>query len=274
MTDESASPHAHGHAHGPAHPGSESRSAAAAREQRTAAVVGWVDGVSVQRSVLDERIRVLRSGRQADRLPTPGSKEDRQFVRWTAQVLLTEELCRVQTRRLDVVGRSSARELSQIEALHLGSINAAAWTECPEMSALFDAVTPPSDASRPAEAAPLTWWRVSHARASSAEEASRADLRSLGWTTLDDLPAPLAGALRAVPLGTRVGPVETRLGWHVAVVTEAVSRPSEQFQPAADNDRFREFARWLDLQRRRLLTVADGFEHPGDPTQPDNTHRH
>ena len=31
---------------------------------------------------------------------------------------------------------------------------------------------------------------------------------------------------------------------------------------------------WLDERRRRLLTLAEGFEHPGDPAQPDNTHRH
>ncbi|MBV5242628.1 MULTISPECIES: DUF7158 domain-containing protein [Mycolicibacterium] len=38
--------------------------------------------------------------------------------------------------------------------------------------------------------------------------------------------------------------------------------------------RRREYRRWLDAQCAALVTLADGYEHPGDPRQPDNTHRH
>ncbi|MET7403260.1 hypothetical protein ABZS66_58265, partial [Dactylosporangium sp. NPDC005572] len=38
--------------------------------------------------------------------------------------------------------------------------------------------------------------------------------------------------------------------------------------------RSRAFARWLDLQLRDRVALAPGFEHPGDPAQPDHTHRH
>jgi [acyl-carrier-protein] S-malonyltransferase len=273
-------PHADAHAASQAHADhaqAESRSAVAARSQHEAAVIGWVEGVAIGRERLDERIRALRSGRLARRLPAPGSKEDRQFVRWTAQVLLTEEMCRVEARRLGV-GRSTgscvgARRLSQIEALHLGSINAAAWGECPEMASLLTAVTAVSAPSAPAPAH-REWWRVRYSLAADPSAAESRGLRPLGWTTLDDLPSPLAEAIRLAPLGTRVGPVESRLGWHVAVATETVLRPVDQFLPADDGERFREFARWLDLRRRSLLTIAEGFEHPGDPSQPDNTHRH
>jgi [acyl-carrier-protein] S-malonyltransferase len=38
--------------------------------------------------------------------------------------------------------------------------------------------------------------------------------------------------------------------------------------------RRRQYRRWLDVRCAELVTLADGFEHPGDPRQPDNTHRH
>ncbi|MFD9597804.1 peptidyl-prolyl cis-trans isomerase, partial [Kitasatospora sp. NPDC059973] len=34
------------------------------------------------------------------------------------------------------------------------------------------------------------------------------------------------------------------------------------------------FVRWLDRTRAARLTLLPGLEHPGDPAQPDNHHRH
>jgi [acyl-carrier-protein] S-malonyltransferase len=39
-------------------------------------------------------------------------------------------------------------------------------------------------------------------------------------------------------------------------------------------DRDRRFARWVDERYATLVRLADGFEHPGDPTHPDAVHRH
>ncbi len=36
----------------------------------------------------------------------------------------------------------------------------------------------------------------------------------------------------------------------------------------------RRFLRWLDSQTTALVKICPGWEHPGDPRQPDNTHRH
>lgn len=36
----------------------------------------------------------------------------------------------------------------------------------------------------------------------------------------------------------------------------------------------RAFRIWLDGRRAALVELAPGYEHPGDPRQPDNTHRH
>ncbi len=38
--------------------------------------------------------------------------------------------------------------------------------------------------------------------------------------------------------------------------------------------RRRVFRVWLDERRAALVDLAPGYEHPGDPGQPDNTHRH
>jgi [acyl-carrier-protein] S-malonyltransferase len=38
--------------------------------------------------------------------------------------------------------------------------------------------------------------------------------------------------------------------------------------------RRRAFRLWLDTRRAALVELAPGYEHPGDPRQPDNTHRH
>ncbi|WP_228554199.1 DUF7158 domain-containing protein, partial [Catenulispora pinisilvae] len=77
-----------------------SDAAAAAQAQHAATVIGRVNNTPIPRERLDARVHDLRTGRLAARLPTVGSKEDRQFLRWTAQVLLTEELCRVELARL------------------------------------------------------------------------------------------------------------------------------------------------------------------------------
>jgi [acyl-carrier-protein] S-malonyltransferase len=38
--------------------------------------------------------------------------------------------------------------------------------------------------------------------------------------------------------------------------------------------RRRGFRLWLDARCAELVELAPGYEHPGDPRQPDNTHRH
>lgn len=38
--------------------------------------------------------------------------------------------------------------------------------------------------------------------------------------------------------------------------------------------RRRAYRRWLDARCAEVVVLARGYEHPGDPRQPDNTHRH
>jgi [acyl-carrier-protein] S-malonyltransferase len=72
--------------------------------------------------------------------------------------------------------------------------------------------------------------------------------------------------------------VRDHLGWHVArVVAVHASQPPDAEEVAVEvrrAARLRVFARWLDERRAADLTLVPGLEHPGDPTQPDNHHRH
>ncbi|WP_436500458.1 DUF7158 domain-containing protein [Actinokineospora sp. HUAS TT18] len=233
--------------------------AAAAEAQRTASVIGWVEGEPVTRDRLDQRLAALRAGPRAAALPQVGTSEDRQLVRWTATVLFTEEVCRREAARLGV--RGVPRALSAIEAVQFGSINTAAWQGCAEVAAVFDAVVPPR--SLPGQTSVRRWWRLSYGD----------DLVPMGWTTLDDVPAALASAVRAAEVGDRVGPVLAGGRTHVARVDEIEDRVSD-VEVSDTGERVREFSRWLDRRRGEAVRVAPGFEHPGDPAQPDNTHRH
>lgn len=68
---------------------------------------------------------------------------------------------------------------------------------------------------------------------------------------------------------------EARGGWRptAAAAEFGVVRPdiAAHLLAAARRRRYR---RWLDARCAELVTLADGFEHPGDPRQADNTHRH
>ncbi|MEU4509799.1 hypothetical protein AB0G05_09910 [Nonomuraea wenchangensis] len=147
----------------------------------------------------------------------------------------------------------------------------------------------------------------------AAERATADDLESLGQVDLASLPSALAEAITSHPYGTLVGPVQDGLGWHVALATpdpsstgrsapaaapppsptrppdegEAIPPMPELPQPqrrprspeAASADllqaaRRRAFARWLDQTRAEKVALVPGLEHPGDPRQPDNHHKH
>lgn len=52
---------------------------------------------------------------------------------------------------------------------------------------------------------------------------------------------------------------------------DAIRKIAEMLRGAA---RRRAFRLWLDQRRAALVWLAPGYEHPGDPRQPDNVHRH
>jgi [acyl-carrier-protein] S-malonyltransferase len=64
-----------------------------------------------------------------------------------------------------------------------------------------------------------------------------------------------------------------RFGPRRTAIPLAQARPviAEHLRGAARRATFR---RWLDGQIADLVRLAPGYEHPGDPRQPDNVHRH
>ena len=52
---------------------------------------------------------------------------------------------------------------------------------------------------------------------------------------------------------------------------DAIRKIAEMLRGAA---RRRVFRLWLNERRAALVWLAPGYEHPGDPRQPDNVHRH
>ncbi|MDP4506502.1 DUF7158 domain-containing protein [Nonomuraea turcica] len=145
----------------------------------------------------------------------------------------------------------------------------------------------------------------------SAEQAGPDDLEPLGAVSLDSLPAAIAGAIEHRPYGMLVGPVEDALGWHLATAVPASPGPDQLAVTSAHGQggaptpeqgispspgspgpprhhsasalpadrlleaaRRRAFARRLDELRAEKVKLVPGLEHPGDPRQPDNHHKH
>lgn len=238
-------------------------------------VIGWVDGQPVSLDLLELRLAVLRSGPGAAALPREGTQEARQLRRWTAHVLFTELLCLATAGRL-AISDSAGAPLDALSAVQLGSITAAAWQGCPAVGAvcrtLFPATPVAAGFTNSHRPVAQRWFRVSHSLTSDGDVLV-GSLLPMGWTTLDDLPTPLAQALRDAPCGELVGPVASALGRHLARVDDIEERPAPALAPD-HGDQLREFTLWLERRRTESLSVAAGFEHPGDPRQPDNTHRH
>jgi [acyl-carrier-protein] S-malonyltransferase len=205
---------------------------------RIVAVVATVGGVPVPVDEVDTREARLRGGSLAAALPAAGTSEGRQLRRWLTQLIVTERVVVAEAAARGVTAQdapSEAELLPDVAArLEIGSIAAAALAD-PCTRALFARVTAAVDVSDEDIAA-------YHGRNPLRFAASSPDRH--GWR---------GPAVTAPPL--------------------AQVRPmiAEYLRAAA---RRRAFRVWLDQRRAELVRLAPGYEHPGDPRQPDNTHRH
>ncbi|MEV7770358.1 hypothetical protein [Kitasatospora sp. NPDC086791] len=230
--------------------------------------LGLLDGRPLPRAALDHRLAALRTGPRATALPQEGSSEDRQLRRWVAQVLLTEALCEAVAaeRGLPVDDGADPARLDQRAAVELGSITAAAYEGSAAVRAVYQAVTAGIEPA--AE-------EVAHYRAMTARVPAERWQLALSEGELEadpeTLPAALAEALRAAP----VGEWATAGGWTAALLLSTTTLPPPDPTPALrEAARRAAFVRWLDRERAHRLTLVEGLEHPGDPAQPDNHHRH
>jgi [acyl-carrier-protein] S-malonyltransferase len=180
----------------------------------------------------------LRAGPRAAALPARGTSEGRQLRRWLTQLLVTERVVVAEVTARGLTARdvpTEAELLPDVTArLEIGSVAAAALAD-PAARALFVDVTATVGVGDH-EVADY------HARNPLRFATPRPDRH--GWRAHSGAEPPLAQVHSAI----------------VAHLRGAARR--------------RAFRVWLDAQRAALVQLAPGYEHPGDPRQPDNTHRH
>lgn len=200
-------------------------------------VVATVAGLPVTVDELDAREAELRAGPLAASLPAAGTSEGRQLRRWLTQLLVTERVVAAEALALGVGAAGAPAEgdvLPDAAARLEIGSVAAAALAAPLARAVYRRLTADVDVSDD-EVADY------HAR------------NPLRFATLPDRAGWQAPALTAPPLA-QVRPL-------VAAQLRAAARR-------------RAFRVWLDARRAALVDLAPGYEHPGDPRQPDNTHRH
>lgn len=217
-------------------PGSSSRRDAARIVAER--VVATVAGVAVAVDEVDAAEARLRDGPRAAALPASGTSEGRQLRRWLTQLIVTERVVAAEAaaRGLTAAGAPAEADLlpDATARLEIGSVAAAVLAD-PLARALFAAVTA----------------RVAVTDDAVADYHARNPLR---------FAAPCPG----------------QHGWRApaaaAPLLDQVRRAiTEHLLGAA---RRRAFRVWLDARRNALVVLAPGYEHPGDPRQPDNTRRH
>jgi [acyl-carrier-protein] S-malonyltransferase len=197
-----------------------------------------VGGIPVPVDEVDAREARLRGGPLAAALPAAGTSEGRQLRRWLTQLIVTERVVAAEAVALGVTARDAPSEAELLPdttaRLEIGSIAAAALAS-PYARALFACVTAEVDVSDD----DVTSY---HARNPLRFATVSPDCH--GWR---------GSAVCAPPL------------------PQVRSVIAEHLRAAA---RRRAFRVWLDARRAELVQLAPGYEHPGDPRQPDNTHRH
>jgi [acyl-carrier-protein] S-malonyltransferase len=200
-------------------------------------VVATVGGAPVLVVEVDAREARLRESALAVTLPAAGTSEGRQLRRWLTQLIVTERVVAAEAAAHGLTARGAPAEaelLPDVTARLEIGSVAAAALADPLARALFAHVTAAVD---------VTDDKVTdyHAR------------NPLRFAT----PRPSHHGWRAPALAPPLELVRP-------VVTEYLRGAARR----------RAFRVWLDARRAALVRLAPGYEHPGDPRQPDNTHRH
>jgi [acyl-carrier-protein] S-malonyltransferase len=256
--------------------------------------VAWVGEAPIDESDVDAREVSLRSGPVASTLPRERTSEGRQLRRWLVQVLVAERLVRVEAdaRGLTEADAPELVELAPDRAamLGLGSVAADVLTRNSLARAVFVAVTADVrvsdvDVERFYVANPerfhLAEQRVVRHALDGLDGLDGLD-RPLRTLRRGELTGPVEDAVFAAEVGAVVGPIVDPLGSHTLVVAEirpARTRSLAECRAEIEAHllagvRRRAFTAWLDRHAAATVRLAHGYEHPGDPGQPDNTHRH
>lgn len=202
-----------------------------------AAVAARVAGRPVPVAEVDAREAELRAGRQSATLPRADTSEGRQLRRWLTQLIVTERVVAAEAALLGATVADAPAEgelLPDVTARLEIGSIAASALADPLARAVFQLVTATTA---------VTAEEVAGYHDRNPMRFAPAVTGADGWRT-PSRPPPLAQVRGAV---------------------------TEHLLAAA---RRRDFRRWLDGRRAELVELAPGYEHPGDPRQPDNTHKH
>jgi [acyl-carrier-protein] S-malonyltransferase len=199
-------------------------------------VVAIVAGDPVLVSEVDSREARLRTSRSATALPHAGTSEGRQLRRWLTQLMVTERVVAAEAAAFGI-GADGAPD---------------------EREVLPDNVARMELGSVAASVLQQPLARALFVRVTAAIEVSDDDVA--------DYHARNPG--RFASMAQRADGWRSRTPAALDEVREAIT---EHLCAAA---RRRAFRRWLDAKCAALVELAPGYEHPGDPRQPDNTHRH
>lgn len=200
------------------------------------AVAATVGGIAIGADEIDARENALRAGPFAAALPRRGTSEGRQLRRWLTQLAAAERLVAVAAEALGVTADGAPTEAEVL----------------PDDSARLDI----GSVAAAVLADPLA--RAVFAYITAAVDVSDDDV--VGYHHRNPT------RFTTCPRGT---------GWRAPVPAPSLDavRPAihAHLRAAARRRAFRE---WLDARWDGLVELAPGYEHPGDPRQPDNTHRH
>ncbi|MGA7054630.1 MAG: malonyl CoA-ACP transacylase [Mycobacterium sp.] len=206
--------------------------------------VATVAGTPIPETEVDVREARLRTGPLAAALPVSGTSEGRQLRRWLTQLIVTERV---------VAAEAAARGLNAVTAITSAAV--------PTESELLPDVTARLEIGSVAAAV------LADPRA----RALFADVTAAVQVSDDDV----ADYHARNPLRF-AAPTPGRHGWRapslvVPPLEQVRSTITDHLRAAARRSAFRV---WLDERRVALVQLAPGYEHPGDPRQPDNVHRH
>ncbi|NTY58512.1 DUF7158 domain-containing protein [Mycolicibacterium sphagni] len=199
-------------------------------------VAATVAGVSVEVGEVDAREAALRAAPQVAALPRPHTSEGRQLRRWLTQLVVAEKLVAREAETLGVT---------------------------------VTAATPAEDDLLPDSTARLEIGSI--AAAVLADPIARAVFAHVTGDVEVDEDVVVDFHARNPRRFLRFAQAGC---WRVASEADfAEVRPLivAHLSGAARRRRFR---MWLDQRRAALVWLAPGYEHPGDPRQPDNTHKH
>ncbi|GGO09353.1 hypothetical protein GCM10011574_24720 [Microbispora bryophytorum] len=228
---------------------------------------------------VDRRLRLLRGGPLAARLPRPETAEGRNLRRWLVQVMVAEALAGQEAARLGLAPEHAVAPgavLTLAGALRTGGVAAAVLAASPAARAVCRAL---SAGREPSEDEVRDYYRRNLDRFTTPETRW---VVPFGPVRRGQIAGSIEDAVFAAREGETVGPVEGPGGPWTLVVERIEAARREPYADVRERLRAelakengeRAFARWLDARHADSVVLTPGHEHPADPAQPDADHRH